>query len=36
MGRMKRAGALLLYVVVCVGGWVVLALLESWVTSAFS
>ena len=28
--------ALLLYIVVCVGGWVVLALLESWVTSAFS
>lgn len=28
--------ALLLYVVVCVGGWGVLALLESWVTSAFS
>ena len=28
--------ALLLYIVVCVGGWLVLALLESWVTSAFS
>ena len=28
--------ALLLYIVVCVGGWLVLALLETWVTSLFS
>ena len=28
--------ALLLYVVVCVGGWVVLALLEKWAMALFS